>query len=213
VASTNLPERRLQASNGYAGVSGHWVYKVPLLPPQSLAHSRAQDPLHRDFSHDAATWLKSRCFLGPAKPPLCSNVRQPGRKKHPPGCQGPVLSKACGVRHPCRRLNLGTPLGTLFVCKNSRCACKVTVRGLSGNFEPKVGPKTRHGAQKVPQKRSKSYFFGLLCVALGRRCEKICTLREPHYLLRFNFILRVLARPFSPSARARECNVHQKLSF
>ena len=30
-------------------------FKVPLLPPQSLAHSSAQDPLHRDFSHDSAT--------------------------------------------------------------------------------------------------------------------------------------------------------------
>ena len=59
---------------------------------------------------------------------------------------------------------------------------KVTVRGLSGNFEPKVGPKTRHGAQKVSQKMSKSNFFEPLCVALGCRCKKNYTLRVPHYI-------------------------------
>ena len=98
-------------------------------------------------------------------------------------------------------------------CKSSRCACKLPLKALGGNFEPKVGPKTRHGAQKVPQKRSKSYFFGPFVVTLGHHCENNCTLREHYYLLCFSLILRVLARPFSPSKWTRECTVDQKLSF
>jgi hypothetical protein len=87
------------------------------------------------------------------------------------------------------------------------------VRGLDGNFDLTVGPKTCHGAHKVSEKESKSYFFRPLCVILGRRCEKNCTLRQPTYLPCFRHILRVLARPFSRSKWIRECSVHQKVSF
>ena len=31
------------------------------------------------------------------------------------------------------------------------------MQGLDGNFEPTVGPKTRHGAHKVPKKIFKNY--------------------------------------------------------
>ena len=64
------------------------------------------------------------------------------------------------VNAPAARVLLGTPLGMLFGCKSSRCAVEVTVRGLGGNFERAVWPKPRPGAQKVSQRRSKSYFFG-----------------------------------------------------
>ena len=137
----------------------------------------------------------------------------PLSKTSPRGGKVVFRRQPTGVRVPAASVLFETSLGTIFGCEGSRCVCKVTVRGLGGNFDPKVGPKIRHGAQKVPQKTSKTYFVELLCVALGRRCEQICTLREPHYLACFNFILRVLARSFSPSKWTRECNVHQKLSF
>ena len=113
----------------------------------------------------------------------------------------------------CRRGRFwGSPCGS-FRYKNSRRGWTVAMRGLDGNFEPTVGPKTRHGTQKVQNKLFKSYFFGPLCVTLGRLCEKNSTLRETYYLLCFDLILRVLTHHFSPSKWLRECTVHQKRSF
>ena len=127
-----------------------------------------------------------------------------------PGSQSSVLPNPHGGQRTCRRQAFEDAPGDDFTYDCSRCDCTVSVQALCDNLEPKVRPQTRHGAQKVPQKKSKSYFFEPLCVALGRRCEKICTLREPHYLLCFSLILRVLARLLSPSKWTRGCNVHQK---
>jgi hypothetical protein len=89
--------------------------------------------------------------------PLCQNVRFPLRK-HSPGCQRSVFSKP----HECRACaadgHLGTPLGTLFGCKVSRCASTVTVQRLTGNFAPTVWPKTRQGPQKFTQWPPKALF-------------------------------------------------------
>ena len=64
------------------------------------------------------------------------------------------------VNAPTARVLLGTPLGMFFGCKSSRCAVEVTVRGLGGDFERTVWQKPRPRTQKVPQRKSKSYFFG-----------------------------------------------------
>ena len=62
-----------------------------------------------------------------------------------------------GPRH-CRRLPFGEPCGHLFALNSPQCVCTVTVVPLCGHFAPKVGPKTPHGAQKVPKRCPQAHF-------------------------------------------------------
>ena len=52
------------------------------------------------------------------------------------------------------------------------------MRGLDGNFESTVGPKTRHGAHKVPQKVSKNCFLGAPRVTFECFRHDICFVQK-----------------------------------
>jgi hypothetical protein len=48
-----------------------------------------------------------------------------------------------------------------------------------GNFEPTVGPKTRHSAEKVAQKKFQSLFFGPLCAVWAAVAKKNALCEKP----------------------------------
>ena len=103
----------------------------------------------RDFSHVAFKGLP-RCLFARMYYSPHENI-----------CQGVKVLFSLGPREA-RPVPLyaiwGTPAGHFFDCTSSRCACIVTVQSLSGHFAPQVGPETRHGAQKVPQRSPKALF-------------------------------------------------------
>jgi hypothetical protein len=49
------------------------------------------------------------------------------------------------------------------------------VQALCDNLEPKVRPKTRHGAHKVQQKDSKNWFLGAARVTFECFRDDICS--------------------------------------
>jgi len=98
-------------------------------------------------------------LLGPAKTPLCPNVRFPTRN-HCPGCHIAVLPRRQRVWAWAADAHLGSPVGTFFGHKASRCACTVAVQPLCRHFAPKVGPKTPQGGPTGATKESKSSFLG-----------------------------------------------------
>jgi hypothetical protein len=174
----------------------------PVLPPQSLAHLRAQDPCivtlvtmpQRDFSHVAFRACQSACAR--MYDSLYENVSQ-GAKV--------LFSQSPTSARPVPPTGIWGPPGYAFRLQGFTVRLyshrAASDRKLCAHSVAKDTPRP----PKVHTMASKTSLFGARRVTFACRREKICPMRQ--------HILRIRAPPLSHSKSTRERTVHQKLSF